>query len=144
MFFSQLSLNDFEACPGVVVGAFPESRLVVVAVDGAVGASAPVPFAVFVVDDVVEDVLPCGVCAVECLLVTEMLPEVEPSDDALCLHPPVSVVVAAAGVEVGLVDHGAVGLQALGGSVCHLLYDGLHLPQEVLVAEHEGCLVEEP
>ncbi len=40
-----------------MVGAFPEPRLVVVAVDGAVGASAPVPFAVFGVEDVVADVL---------------------------------------------------------------------------------------
>ena len=41
------SFDDFHAHAAVVIRAFPESGLVVIAVDGPVFAKAPEPFAVF-------------------------------------------------------------------------------------------------
>ena len=56
----EVSFDDFEAHAAVVVGAFPESGVIVFEVDVAFGIPAPIPFAVFPVDEVVLDVLPAA------------------------------------------------------------------------------------
>ena len=78
------------------------------------------------------------------IFIVEVLPQVEPAHHILGLHPPVQVVVHMTGVEVSLVDHRAVGAQALGRCLCHHAHDRLHLGQHLLVAQHEGSLMHEP
>ncbi len=56
------SFDDFETKAGVVIWAFPETGLVVGEVERAVGTNAPVPFSIFMVDDVVVDIFPAALC----------------------------------------------------------------------------------
>ena len=46
MDISRHSLYDFQAHASVMIGAFPESGLIVLHIDAAIGFSAPVPLAV--------------------------------------------------------------------------------------------------
>jgi hypothetical protein len=51
------ALNHFEAHAGIMVRAFPETGFVVYAIDFAI-LTTPMPFTSFVVNDVVEYILP--------------------------------------------------------------------------------------
>ena len=96
------------------------------------------------IDEVTLDVVPATEGLLQGVLVVEVLVEVEPAHDVLGLHPPVEVVVHMARVEVGLVNHRAVGIEPLLGGFRHFTHDGFHLFQHRLVAQHERCLVHEP
>ena len=79
------------------------------------------------VDEILLDVVPASECFLQGILVVEVLVEVEPSHYILCLHPPMEVVVDVTRVEVRLVNHRTVGIQAFLRCLRHFLHDGLHL-----------------
>ena len=103
------TLYDLQAHTAVVVGAFPESGLVVLAVETSAGIATPPPFAPLIVNQMALDVVPATNGLVECALVAEVLKDIEPSDHVLCLHPPVEIVVHIASVEIRLMNHRAIG-----------------------------------
>ena len=101
---SEGSFNDFETHTAVVVGAFPEPCQVVLLIGCAVSTDAPVPFAVFGVDEMATDIIPTTECFLKCLLIAKVLIEVKKADYRFCLYPPVPVGIAC------FVCHGAVWL----------------------------------
>ena len=62
--------------------------------------TAPVPFAVFPVDEVLLDILPAAEGFLQGILVVEMLIEVEPAHDVLGLNPTVE---AGQGFDIAIV-----------------------------------------
>ena len=74
----------------------------------------------------------------------EMLVDVEETYHGLGLHPPVAVGIDISGVEICLVGHRSIGIDAFYRSLCHPLDDGLHLCQHSGVSEYEGRLVQQP
>ena len=74
------SFDDFHAHTAVVVRTFPESGLVVIAVDGPVFEKAPEPFSVFPVDQRGLYEIPAHQGVFQTFLIAEMIPEVEVAD----------------------------------------------------------------
>jgi hypothetical protein len=62
--------------------------------------TAPVPFAVFPVDEVLLDILPATECLLQGILIAEMLIEIEPAHHVLGLYPPVE---AGQGFDIAIV-----------------------------------------
>ena len=129
-----MSFDDFEAHAAVVVGTLPETGMVVAAVDMAFGIAAPEPFAEFVVDEVVLDVLPTAEGFVACGFVAEMLVDVEETYDGFGLYPPMAVSINMARIDIGFVGHRTVRVEPLFRSLCHKPYDGFHLFEDVFFA----------
>ena len=127
-----------------MIGTFPEAGLVVDGVERAVGMAAPMPLATLPVDKVGLDILPTLDGTLPRGFVAEMLVDVDPAHDVLGLYPPVQVVVLTAGVEVGLVDHGAVGVESFRRRLGHHPHDRLHFGQHVAVVKDQRGLVQEP
>ena len=127
-----------------MIRAFPEARLVVAAVDVALGIATPEPLAALAVDEVVLDVLPAVQRLLQRALVAEVLIQVNKSYHSLGLYPPVAVVIDIAGVKIGLVYHRPVGIQAFFAGFCHEFHDGFHFVKHGLVAQHQCRLVHEP
>ena len=83
-------------------------------------------------------------CLLQCALVAEVLIQVNESHHSLGLYPPVAVVIDIAGVKIGLVYHGPVGIQAFFAGFCHEFHDGLNFVEHGLVAQHQCRFVHEP
>jgi hypothetical protein len=98
---------DFKAHTGVVVGAFPETCLVIIGVDSVGGRfDAPVPFAGRV-NEVVDNVLPSLVALLQHFGVVVETVEIQLTDNTLGLYPPVLILVILAGI-VALINHRAI------------------------------------
>ena len=83
------SLNKFETHSAIMVWTLPESGFVVFKVQCSVSMSAPVPFSVLVIDEVLLYVLPAVCSFLQCLFVSKILVDIEESYHGLCLYPPV-------------------------------------------------------
>ena len=125
-----------------MVGAFPEARLVVGAVDRRVLA-APVPLPSLMVDDVVARVCPRLHRPVEHPRLVVVEEEVRLADDVLRLHPPVAVAVEMA-VAIRFVDHRTVGKTTLESGMGDAARHSQRLREQALVAKHLCCLEQEP
>ena len=140
----KVSFNDFETHAAVVVGAFPESSVIVFEVDVAFGIAAPIPFTVFPVDEVVLDVLPAVQSMLQGFGVAKVLVDVEEADYGFGLYPPVTVSIDVASVKVCFVGHRAIGVEAFLACLGDKTDDGFDFLEHLLVAQDEGSLVHEP
>ena len=128
------SFDDFEAHAAVVVGAFPESGVIVFEVDIAFGITAPIPFAVFPVDEVALDVLPAAQSMLQGFGVAKVLVDVEETDYGFGLYPPVTVSIDVASIKVCFVGHRAVGVEAFLACLGNKTDDGLDFLEYLFVA----------
>ena len=140
----EVSFDDFEAHAAVVVGAFPESGVIVFEVDVAFWIATPIPFAIFPVDEVVLDVLPAVQSMLQGFGVAKVLVDVEEADNSFGLYPPVTVSIDVASVKVGFVGHRAIGVEALLTCLRDKTDDGFDFLEHLLVAQDEGSLVHKP
>ena len=136
------SFDDFHAHAAVVIRAFPESGLVVIAVDGPVFAKAPEPFAVFPVDQIGLYEIPACQGIFQAFLGAEMIPEVEVADHGLGLYPPMTVPVGFLGVL--LVDHAPFWRKSLAGSCRYGRNKLLDTPDDRLVTKNQCGFMDEP
>ena len=86
-------MHEFETHAAIVIGTFPKSGFVVRKVDRAVFFYAPEPFAVVVIDKIVENILPRAVHHRKIL--RQSVTGKEPGESYLGfgLHPPMPVTV---------------------------------------------------
>ena len=126
-----------------MIGAFPESCLVVVTIDRAVGADAPEPFTVSAVEQVRPDILPCIVAPPQECLVAGSFVHIEKTDDSFGLYPPVTVRIDAFRLRIVFVDQTSVGSQSLDGRGCQCLDHGTDICRNLRFSEYEGGFVDE-
>ena len=127
-----------------MIRTFPEARLVVLSVYVAFGVATPEPLAAVVVYQVFFNVSPASVSLFEGFLVAKMLIKVSKANHRLGLNPPVAVYVDIARIEVSLVNHASVGVQALLAGFGYHLHNILNLSKKLLVAKHQSRLVHQP
>lgn len=140
----KVSFDDFEAHAAVVVGAFPESGVIVFEVDIALRIAAPEPFAILPVDEVFLDVLPALQAFFQSILITKILVNVKEANNGFGLYPPVTVGIDMARVEVSLMGHRAVGVEPLLACLCDKTDDGFDFLKYFLVAKDESSLMHKP
>ena len=127
-----------------MVGTLPEAGLVVFAIDVALWVAAPPPFTTFTVYEVIFDILPSSEGFPQCIFIAKILIDVHPAYHVLGLYPPMAVGINVACVEVGLVNHRTVSVQSFLRCLGNHPYHFFHLAKQLLVAQHQGSLVQQP
>ena len=125
-----------------MIGAFPETRLIIGCVYRSVGTNAPIPFSVLIIYQMFLDILPTAECLLKSHFIIEMLIEINVAYHIFGLHPPMAVPVRYPLVGESLVNHATLGCQSLMGSHLQLIidrrsesvrrskYDSIHINQD--------------
>ena len=82
--------------------------MVVIQVQRAVLPTAPKPFTMFIVYQVLFDVFPAVQSTLQRLLVTKILIDVQSSYDVLSLNPPMQVIVHITSIQIGFMYHASI------------------------------------
>lgn len=111
-----------------MIGAFPETRLIIGCVYRSVGTNAPIPFSVFVIYQMLLDILPTARCFLKSHFIIEMLIKINVPHHVFGLHPPMAIPVCSAFVGESLVNHAALGRQSFIGCGRNVLHQRLLSP----------------
>ena len=94
-----------------MVRAFPKACMVILTVDVALCVTTPIPFAEFVVYEIIFDILPTAESLLKGILITEVLGNVIETDNSLSMYPPMAVGIHIASIKISLVRHRAVRIE---------------------------------
>ena len=72
-----------------MIWAFPETGTVVGGVEITLGIATPIPFSIYIINEIFLDILPTAQRFFQCRLIAEILIDVVESHYGLGLHPPV-------------------------------------------------------
>ena len=128
-----VTFDEFETHAGVVVRTFPETRLIILLVDRTIFQYSPVPLTVLVIQQMLGYIVPAGDGNQKILFGTEILIEVDMSDDVLALHPPLTLEIILISIFPMLINHTAIRTQAFICCIGYTTDDVLYLMQQYLI-----------
>ena len=103
-----VAFDEFETHTGVVVRTFPETRLIILLVPRTIFQDSPVPLTVLVIQQMLGYIVPARDGNQKILFGTEILIEVDMSDDVLALHPPLALEIILISIFPMLINHTAI------------------------------------
>ena len=128
-----ITLDQFEAHSRVVIRALPEARLIIFLIHRTIFEDSPVPLTVLSIQQILGNIVPAGNCYLEILFGTEILIEVDMSDDVLALHPPLALEIKLISILPMLINHTAIRTQTFICSIGYTTDDALYLMQQYLI-----------
>ena len=102
------------------------------------------PLAVLGIQQMLRHIIPTGDSNQQILLGAEILIEVDVTDDVLTLYPPLALEIILIPILPMLIHHTSIWAQSLVGSIGYSADDALYLAQQLLIAQDECRLMEQP
>ena len=138
------TLYQFETHSRVVIRALPEARLIIFLIHRTIFEDSPVPLSVLQIQKMLCHLVPATNGYFEILIRTEILIEIDMTDDILTLYPPLALEIILITILPVFIYHTAIGAQALISSIGNAADDALYLMEHFLIAQDERCFVEQP
>ncbi len=85
------TLDQFETHSGVVIRTFPEASLIIFLIHRTIFQDSPVPLTVLSIQEMLCHIVPATYGHFEILIGTEILIEIDMTDDILTLYPPLAL-----------------------------------------------------
>ena len=137
------TLYQFETHSRVVIRALPEARLIIFLIHRTIFEDSPVPLSVLQIQEMLCHIVPATNGHFEILIRTEILIEIDMSDDILALYPPLALEVKLITILPMLIYHTAIRAQALISSIGNATDDAFYPMEYFLIAQDERCFVEQ-
>ena len=103
-----VTFDEFETHTGVVVRTFPKTCLIILLVHRTIFQDSPVPLTILVIQQMLGYIVPAGDGSLEIFFGTEILIEVDMSDDVLALHPSLALEIILISIFPMLINHTAI------------------------------------
>ena len=137
-----VSFDEFETHTGVVIRTFPETSLIIYSINCAIFEDSPVPLTVSGIHQILCHIIPALDGNQQILLGTEILVQIDMTDDVLSLHPPLALQIELIAILPMLINHTAIRTQTFIGSLSNATDKAFYLMKNLLITQYEGGLME--
>lgn len=103
-----------------MIRAFPESCFIIFTIGDPILVTAPIPFALFVVYDMINNILPATAGDIECCFIAEVLVKVNMTYYVFTQHPLLTLIIYKTCIRPSFVCHQAICLQTF---ICGFGYE---------------------